>query len=142
MKKEIINERKKRDAIQPVIGFSIALIMITLLGIFDVRKYGVEIEAGTETTIFWIVRFLCIVLIPLFVFLLVKFVKQLFNNELFFKVSNTSLNSKIYFLLTLIVLFGLTIISYFISNNLYFLLITIILLSLSFLLAKGINIAG
>ena len=40
MKKEIINERKKRDAIQPVIGLSIALIMITLFGIFDVREYG------------------------------------------------------------------------------------------------------
>ena len=95
MKKEIINERKKRDAIQPVIGFSLALIMITLFGIFDVRKYGVEIETGTETTIFWIVRFLCIVLIPLFVFLLVKFVKQLFNNELFFKVSHEGIYVKI-----------------------------------------------
>ena len=95
MKKEIINERKKRDAIQPVIGFSLALIMITLFGIFDVRKYGFEIEKGTETTIFWIVRFLCIVLIPLFVFLLVKFVKQLFNNELFFKVSHEGIYVKI-----------------------------------------------
>jgi len=94
MKKEIINERKKRDAIQPVIGFSLALIMITLFGIFDVRKYGVEIETGTETTIFWIVRFLCIVLIPLCVFLLVKFVKQLFKNELFFKVSHEGIWQK------------------------------------------------
>ena len=91
MKKEIINERKKRDAIQPTICISLTLIVITFFGLFDIRKYGAEIE----TVIFWIVRVFCIILIPLFVYLLIYFAKQLFYSEVIFKVSKEGIYVKI-----------------------------------------------
>ena len=87
MKMEIKNERRKRDAIQPAIGFSSALAMLVLCGLFDIRKFGVEVSEGTETTVFWIVRVLCMLFIPFFVFLSIKFIKQLFKRELLFHVS-------------------------------------------------------
>ena len=87
MKKEIICEKTKKDAIQPTIGFTCALVMVVLCGVFDIRKFGVEISAGTETTMYWIVRIICILCIPLIAFLLFKFVKQLLKGELLIKIS-------------------------------------------------------
>ena len=92
---EIKNESRKRDAIQPIIGFSCALFMCVLLGVLDVRKLGVEISEGTETTFYWIVRVILILLIPLFVFLIVNFIKQLFKNEVYFRVSKEGIYAKI-----------------------------------------------
>lgn len=95
MKMEIKNERRRRDALLPTIGFSLALAMLVVRGIFDVRKLGEEISEGAETTFFWIVRVLCILLIPLFAFLLIKFIKQLFKCELLFHVSEEGIYAKI-----------------------------------------------
>ena len=107
MKKQIISEKTKKEAIQPTIGFTCALAMVVLCGLFDVRELGVDIGAGTETTMYWIVRIICILCIPLMAFLLFKSVKQLFKGELMLKISedgiylnihkdlNTQFNTKI-----------------------------------------------
>ena len=87
MKKQIICERTKKEAIQPTIGFTCALVMVILFGLFDIRELGVDISAGTETTMYWIVRIICILCIPLISFLLFKSVKQLFKGELTVKIS-------------------------------------------------------
>lgn len=87
MKKEIICEKTKKEAIQPTIGFTGALITVVWCGVFDIRKFGVDISAGTETTMYWIVRIICILCIPLIAFLLFKSVKQLFKGELLVKIS-------------------------------------------------------
>ena len=95
MKMEIINERRRRDAIQPAIGFSLALAMLVVCGIFDVRKFGVEISERTETTFFWIVRVLCILLIPIVLFLSIAFIKQLFKTKLLFRVSEEGIYAEL-----------------------------------------------
>lgn len=87
MKKEIICEKTKKEAIQPTIGFTCALAMVVLFGLFDIRKLGVDISAGTEMVMYWIVRIICILCIPLIAFLLFKVVKQLFKGELLVKIS-------------------------------------------------------
>ena len=95
MKMEIKNERRRSDAIQPAIGFSLALAMLVVCGIFDVRKLGVEISEGTETTFFWIVRVLCVLLIPIFVYLSITFIKQLFKAKLIFRVSEEGIYAEL-----------------------------------------------
>ena len=87
MKKQIISEKTKKEAIQPTIGFTCALAVVVLCGLFDVRELGVDIGAGTETTMYWIVRIICILCIPLMAFLLFKSVKQLFKGDLMLKIS-------------------------------------------------------
>ena len=87
MKKQIISEKTKKEAIQPTIGFTCALAMVVLCGLFDIRELGVDIGAGTETTMYWIVRIICILCIPLMAFSLFKSVKQLFKGELMLKIS-------------------------------------------------------
>ena len=88
MKKEIICEKKRKDAIQPTIGSTLALFGFVLFGFFDVRKMGVEISPGIETTMYWIVKIICIILVPLTVYLLCKFIKQLCKGEVFLKISD------------------------------------------------------
>ena len=92
---EIKNERRKRDAIKPTICLSLTLIAVILLGIFDIRKMGVEISEGTETTVFWLARVFSILLIPFIVYLLHNFIKQLFKSELIFRVSDEGIYAKI-----------------------------------------------
>lgn len=87
MKKEIISEKGKKDAIQPIIGLMCALIVVILCGVFDVRKMGVEISSGIETIMYWVVRIICILSVPLILFLLIKFVKQLFKGEVLLRIS-------------------------------------------------------
>ncbi len=95
MKYEIKNERKRVSSIQPAIGFSLALCIVILFGVFDARKLGVEISEGSETIMFWVVRVICILSIPLFIFLLIKVFKQLAHDELLFRVSKEGIFAKI-----------------------------------------------
>ena len=87
MKKQIICEKTKKEAIQPTIAFTCGLAAVVFYGLFDIRELGVEIGAGMETTLYWIVRIICILCIPLMAFLLFHFVKQLFKGELMLKIS-------------------------------------------------------
>lgn len=95
MKYEIKNETKRMSSIQSSIGFTLALCILILFGVFDVRKFGIEIDAGFETVMFWIIRVICILLIPLFIFILIKVFKQLFRNELLFRASKDGIFAKI-----------------------------------------------
>ncbi len=87
MKKEITFEKGKKDAIQPTIGLICALMVVVLCGVFDVRKMGVEISLGIETTMYWIVRIICMLCVPLVLFLLIKAIKQLFKGEVLLRIS-------------------------------------------------------
>lgn len=89
MKMEIKYERRRRDAIQRAIGFSLALAMMVFYLI------GVDIGEEPADTYFWIIKVLCILLIPLFVFLSIKFIKQLFKRELLFRVSEEGIYAKL-----------------------------------------------
>ena len=87
MKKEIVYENTRKDAIQPTIGLTCTLIVLILCGLFDIRELGVNITTESETTIYWVVRIICILCIPVISFLLFKFIKQLFKGKLLVKIS-------------------------------------------------------
>ena len=92
MKQQIVCKKKKSDAIMPVLGFSCALLMLIICGVFDVRKLGVE----TSPVMYWIVRILCLLLIPAFVFLLARFIRILFKGEVLLNISEEGIYTNIH----------------------------------------------
>lgn len=54
-----------------------------------------EISDGTETIVFWIVKITCLLLIPLFIFILIKVFKKLSHDELLFRISKEGIFVKI-----------------------------------------------
>ena len=87
MKREIISYKAKREAIMPTFGFSMALLCLVVVTICDAETLGADINTSAGATIYWIVKGICMLCIPLMVYLLSKFIKQLLHGELLLKIS-------------------------------------------------------
>lgn len=94
MKREIISYKSKRDAIMPTLGFSMALVCLIVVAICDAEMLDADTSAGM--TIYWIVKGICILCIPLMIYLLSKFIKQLLHGELLLKISEDGIYLNFY----------------------------------------------
>lgn len=95
MKLEIINERKRSSAIMPIFGLFCALFIAVLFGIFDIKELGANIEEGIETDMYIFVRIVCIIVLPLLIFNIIKNIKILIKGELYCKISSSGIYANI-----------------------------------------------
>ena len=96
MKREIISYKAKREAIIPTFGFSMALLCLVVVTICDAQTLGADMNTSAGATIYWIVKAICILCIPIMVYLLSKFTKQLLHGELLLKISEDGIHLCIY----------------------------------------------
>ena len=96
MKREIISYKAKREAIMPTFGFSMALLCLVVVTICDAETLGADMNTSAGATIYWIVKGICMLYIPLMVYLLSKFIKQLLHGELLLKISEDGIYLNFY----------------------------------------------
>lgn len=96
MNREIISYKAKRDAIMPTLGFSMALVCLIVVAICDAEMLGADTSTSAGAVMYWIVKGICILCIPLMIYLLSKFIKQLLHGELLLKISEDGIYLNFY----------------------------------------------